>query len=382
MRNKKLRRVGLGGFAATLAGLAGLALLASPASAAGSPWTVVASPNPGAAAAQVQLRGVATVSSTDAWAVGTVDSRSVIEHFNGTAWSITANPHTGASDRLNGVAATSATDSWAVGSSGDGNGGQHGLIEHWNGTAWSIVPSPVLTSNDVLNSVAARSATDAWAVGAAGIDGTTLVEHWNGTSWTAVPAPSPGNLSNTLASVTILGANDAWAVGTATSLPEQAPVARPLSVHWNGTAWTAVPMPLPADVRGGVMAGVSGVAGNDVWAVGTDALRGLIEHWNGTAWTIVPSPSTNETLLNGVTAVGPHDVWAVGDGKAAGSGASFSEQWNGTTWNTVPTPTGSLGGGLNAVASLPSGLVWAVGSQINDATTFANKTLTLRNTAG
>jgi hypothetical protein len=150
-----------------MAGLA--ALLASPASAAGSPWTVTPSPNPGAATTQVELRGVAAVSPTDAWAVGTADFRSVIEHFTGTAWSITPNPQPGASDRLNAVAATSATDAWAVGASGDGNGGEHGLVEHWNGTAWSVVPSPVKSSNDVLNSVSARSATDVWAVGSAGL---------------------------------------------------------------------------------------------------------------------------------------------------------------------------------------------------------------------
>jgi hypothetical protein len=382
MRKKRLRRVGLGGFAAAMAGLAGLALFASPASAAGSPWTVVASPNPGAATTHVELRGVATVSPTEAWAVGSADLRSVIEHFNGTAWTITPNPHTGASDRLDAVAVTSATDAWAVGSSGDDNGGSRGLIEHWNGTAWSIVPSPVLTANDILNGIAARSATDAWAVGATDFNGTTLVEHWNGTSWTAVPAPSPGTLGNTLAGVTIIGANDAWAVGTATDLPDQAPRPRPLALYWNGTAWTEVAMPQPADFPNSVMAGVTGVASNDVWAVGNGVVSQLIEHWNGTAWTIVPSPSTSGVLLNGVTAVGHNDVWAVGNGNFFGSGKSFSERWNGTTWNTVPTPTGSQGGELDAVASLPSGLVWAVGGQINDRATFASKSLILRNTAG
>jgi hypothetical protein len=380
MRNTKPRRLRAGWCAAAVAGLT--AVLASPASAAGSPWTVTPSPNPGAATSQVQLRGVATASPSDAWAVGTADNRSVIEHFSGSAWSIVPNPHPGASDRLNAVAVTSATDAWAVGGSGDAAGGEHGLIEHWNGTAWSVVPSPVLSTNDVLNGVAARSATDVWAVGSADFRGTTLVEHWNGTSWTTVPAPSPGTLQNTLAGVTVLGANDVWAVGSAAFPPDQAPIVRPLAVHWNGTAWTEVPMPQAPDVRGSVMAAVSGVAGNDVWAVGTDLLRGVTEHWDGTAWKIVPSPSTSELLLTGVTAVGPHDVWAVGNGKASGSGAAFSEQWNGSTWRIVPTPTGSQGGELNAVASLPSGLVWAAGGQINDATTFASKSLILRNTTG
>jgi len=43
----------------------------------------------------------------------------------------------------------SATDAWAVGTSGDGGAGQGNiddrpLIEHWNGTRWSIVRGPGL----------------------------------------------------------------------------------------------------------------------------------------------------------------------------------------------------------------------------------------------
>jgi hypothetical protein len=55
------------------------------------------------------------------------------------------------------VAATSVRNAWAVG------GGFRTVILHWNGTAWKRVPSPSLTGS--LSSVAAISSGDAWAVG-------------------------------------------------------------------------------------------------------------------------------------------------------------------------------------------------------------------------
>ena len=58
------------------------------------------------------------------------------------------------------------------------------LVEHWNGSAWSVVPSPNVggSYDNALYGVAAVSANDVWAVGHDGdpITGQTLVEHWNG----------------------------------------------------------------------------------------------------------------------------------------------------------------------------------------------------------
>jgi hypothetical protein len=85
-----------------------------------------------------------------------------------------------------GIAAISATDIWAVGS------GLGTLTDHWNGTKWSLVksPSPGLEYNS-LNGVAAISSNDAWAVGSYSNnpqipDTNTLIEHWNGTKWSVV----------------------------------------------------------------------------------------------------------------------------------------------------------------------------------------------------
>src|SRR5207247_2313765 len=65
-------------------------------------------------------------------------------HWDGSAWSIVATPNAPMDwSRLYGVAATSSNDVWAVGASQDvASVPGRTLIEHWDGSAWSIVPSP------------------------------------------------------------------------------------------------------------------------------------------------------------------------------------------------------------------------------------------------
>lgn len=82
-------------------------------------------------------------------------------HWNGSAWSVVLIPLVSSSDTLlaytfNSVKVNSPTDIWAVGGSGDnvaavGGAPSSTLIEHGNGTAWSIVASPSPGSNDNLN---------------------------------------------------------------------------------------------------------------------------------------------------------------------------------------------------------------------------------------
>src|SRR5437773_2689182 len=83
-------------------------------------------------------------------------------------------------------------DAWAVGIQSSGSR-WHTLVEHWDGTAWSIVPSPNPGSdNNYLQTVAAASADDIWAAGYYwnGSADRTLTEHWDGTAWSIVPSPN------------------------------------------------------------------------------------------------------------------------------------------------------------------------------------------------
>jgi hypothetical protein len=85
------------------------------------------------------------------------------------------------------VSAVSGTDAWAVGDSqpNAGSGPLRTLILHWDGTAWSQVSSPGAGPANVLNGVSADSATDAWAVGYYISKSVryALILHWNGTAW-------------------------------------------------------------------------------------------------------------------------------------------------------------------------------------------------------
>ena len=96
-------------------------------------------------------------------------------------------------NELFGVAAVSATNIWAVGFIANTTAAgsvQQTLIEHWNGTSWSVVSSPNPGSSPVLSGVAATSATNAWAVGNSGFN-QTLVRAWNGTKWSVVEESQP-----------------------------------------------------------------------------------------------------------------------------------------------------------------------------------------------
>ena len=128
-------------------------------------------------------------------------TRTLAEHWNGTAWARVPalSPGGSASPTLTGVAATSGSNAWSVGVYNTGLGTPVlALAEHWNGTTWALAPiqnpgtgSPVF---NYVMSVAATSASNAWAVGmhSTSQEGTlTLIEHWNGTRWTQVPSPSP-----------------------------------------------------------------------------------------------------------------------------------------------------------------------------------------------
>ena len=68
--------------------------------------------------------------------------------------------------------------------------GSQPLIEHWDGTSWSVVSSPNLTQGGFLSAVTAISTNNVWAVGEDDNLSVDLVEHWDGTSWSVVSSPA------------------------------------------------------------------------------------------------------------------------------------------------------------------------------------------------
>jgi serine/threonine protein kinase len=247
----------------------------------GATWTQSPSPS---LAPYSELKAVAATSPTDAWAVGD-NGAALVEHWDGSAWTQVAAPQPPPASVLNGVAAVSPASAWAVGYTYDTSGGDPNwkcLIEHWDGTSWTVVPT---RPGGYLSAVTATSATDVWAVGSTdtgstgGNGGEPLILHWDGTAWTSVPAP--GTTGEALYGVAATSATDAWAVGGNGSFDS-------LILRWDGTAWTSVPAPSTA---GGLLSGVTAASPTSAWAVGSTVLR-----WDGTAWQQVGHASTWDGL--------------------------------------------------------------------------------------
>jgi hypothetical protein len=290
----------------------------------GTSWTIIPSPN-APNSSDNNLYGVSAVSSTEVWAVGVYYNTSgtgqtLVERWNGSVWSIVPSPNVAGSDNeLRAVYARASNDVWAVGNYYDQNGTSHTLIEHWNGSAWSITSSPNFGGEDnALTDVTAVAANDAWAVGyyyGATFIGRTLILHWNGSAWTIFSSPNVGASDNSLNGVTALAANDIWAVGDYFDNG----IDRSLIEHWDGTQWSVVASP-NATANDNILRDVSAVSASDIWAVGAyfdtgPVERALIEHWNGTTWSVVPSDNVvpGDNVLRGVAALSPAIVWAVGD---------------------------------------------------------------------
>jgi hypothetical protein len=136
---------------------------------------------------------------------------------------------------LDGIAATGSDNIWAVGYL---NGSEEkSLIEHWNGTEWTVVASPSPTGDVQIKAVAAASPDDAWAVGYTRpttcdpVCGTTSL-HWNGSRWSAVSTVNPpGSDLSTLEGIVIIAPGNVWTVGTADDWSAT------VIEHWTGQRW-------------------------------------------------------------------------------------------------------------------------------------------------
>ena len=187
----------------------------------GTSWVQVPTPFTWSAST---LAAVSATALDDVWAVGTSNSsfliRPLILHWDGTIWTEVSSPNPGWETWLTGVAAVGPNNAWAVGTYYSSNADRfyRTLILHWDGTAWSIVPSPNPGfQNDGLYAVTALGANNVWAVGYQ-VGGTgyagTLAVHWDGSTWSAVPSPNGAAGHNYLWGVDARAPTDVWAVGS------------------------------------------------------------------------------------------------------------------------------------------------------------------------
>ncbi len=307
----------------------------------GSAWSQV--PTPNVVRFDEKLNAVSAAAANDVWAVGSTNRTGfattdpLAAHWDGTNWTIVPTPATtgGAKSILFGVANLSGGNAWAVGRSK----ANRALVEHWTGSAWTIIPTPdpvapagSTFSGSTLTAVSARAANDIWAVGySTALKGTnsnsfTLTMHWNGSAWTIVPSPNPAiptpsGVRQTLNGVVEISPNDAWAVGGTTDISGFQP-AKPIAMHWNGTAWSVATLPNLGS--GGALSSVTASSPTSVWAAGPAGGTTSVLHWNGTSWTPETTPvgPDGQPIMNGISAVpgSATEVWAAGITLPSGGG--------------------------------------------------------------
>ena len=321
-------------------------------------WSVVPSP----AVAGGELRAVAAAAPDDAWAAGgpsrawwvTPRPTALIEHWDGTQWTVVASPQvTGA---LEDVAVAGRNDVWAVGELGDAassSGGTSALVEHWNGLGWTQV---AVTGLRDLSAVAATSGHDVWAAGS-DPHGAAVIVHWAGSRWIRVVRRAGAELRDLVA----ISPHDVWAVGDETG-------SRFLEMHWDGKRWTSY-SELPPNGGYGLdydpaLTAVAAIGRNNVYAAGDAANSGepdwadtVVLHWNGTAWRHA-APDGSLVWVSALAMRGPADVWLAGlTGDYLGYGPVV-QRWRGTRWQTTTLVDGQEFDGL---ATDHSGGLWAVG---------------------
>jgi len=290
----------------------------------GTSWRLVASPNP-AGATSSQFTSVHCLSGTSCVAVGQYTTpayvtKTLVERWNGTAWSIIAspNPTTSAVTGLASVQCVSATFCVAVGNyyvTSSDSTNEKTLVEQWNGTSWKIVSSPNQTGavDSGFNGVSCTSATSCFAVGQYDTDvlTRTLVERWDGSKWSIVASPNRGSAPNELSGVVCPTTTSCVAVGSAGGT---------LIERWNGSTWSLMTSPNPAGATASSLTGVSCPSATRCYAAGdffkSSSPTRLVETWNGASWSIVSTPAPAGTIrssLSGVSCSTTTNCFAVGE---------------------------------------------------------------------
>jgi hypothetical protein len=253
------------------------------------------------------LRAIAGSGAGNAWAVG--DDGAAVRLSGNTFTAM----DTGLGVSLGGLTVLDVAHAYAVERGGP-------RVFAWMGRSWAAMGEP--RADRVGAATWAASSKDVWAAG----DG---IDRWSGTAW-AQQVPGGAVFTSMAGSFD----TDVWAVGPGGAQ------------HWNGSTWSAAPMPPETPPLTGVWVG--GLY--DAWVVGA---AGTVLHWTGSTFTKLVAPTTTD--LTCITGTGTFDIWIGGRG-------GLLLHWDGNDWSQFSSPAGrtiqsiwtSLGGDVFFVDGAPT----------------------------
>jgi hypothetical protein len=253
------------------------------------------------------------------------------------------------------------------------------LTEGLTATSWKRQKSGNPSGGGFLDSVSClTSGTFCQAVGLE-VSGANLplAEKWNGTHWSATPVPGPATGSNpALDGVSCTTTSSCVAVGSSS---DSSGVHQVFSEIWNGVSWSLVAVPTPAGTIGALLDAVSCVGSPIICtAVGSYANSSsggllLVETWNGSSWTAsTPAlpPGAGSAQLFGVACPSSGTCVAVGTYYQGLNGFPLILSGSGSSWTSASTPhlPSGYGGELFSVSCGSSSICMSVGDKSNSNT--------------
>ncbi|MEU6266191.1 hypothetical protein [Saccharopolyspora shandongensis] len=228
---------------------------------------------------------------------------------------------------------------------------------------WVEVPVPNVGQ---IVASAVTGPDDAWAVSQFTKVSRGATIHWDGQAWTEVPLEVPDAPRISPHDVAAVGP-DVWAVGNAYRDGES-PLSRSFAARWVDGGWQGVPLPPATDEQS--FSSVGGAAPDDLWMAGTTVARPqqiVSMHWDGAQWSHVQVPPVDTTdsdylTVHDVAAFAPDDVWISATQKpydTPGDGQPILMHWDGSQWSReqAPVPPGGTGKLVHA-----GGALWSLGA--------------------
>ncbi|HEV3291227.1 MAG TPA: hypothetical protein VG123_19785 [Streptosporangiaceae bacterium] len=307
-----------------------------------------------------EMVSVAAAGARDVWAVGDLcpqqcaaSDSTLVEHWAGAGWrTIPPPPGRGPLIPPTVISASSATNVWVFGDTV----ATTTQVSRWNGSRWASFrfPRQLLTT-----AAAVFSRTDVWAFGEKFIPSTAssrpYVVRFTGRRWLQVPSPLVPQAASAVAP------DDIWTVGTLTG-PGQVWAA----AHWNGSRWRTLRFPpLPAAVATRAEIGnaaIQAFSPRDAWVdigltTATDSYGIIVLHWNGQAWSSVPVPYQTQAA-GAISGDGRGGIWMYAIGLPAPAGAgTYLYHYSSGRWSRQAAP--ALGG----VATEMGVLSWRPGAR-------------------
>ncbi len=304
-----------------------------------------------------QLLSVSCTSPTSCTAVGTAVGRTLVESWNGSAWSVIPSPNVGSIDSsLDSVSCASTTNCVAAGVSYTTMSVYQVLVESWNGTAWSVTSAPVPSGTDSsFTSVSCTSTANCTAVGYHHDPSNqilNLIESWNGSAWSIDSSPATSGNTSFLRSVSCTSTTDCKAVGQTQECPPMLGclASQILIESWNGSAWSimSVPNENATDSLFGVSctSSMQCVATGGYYDMSAGVLKTLVESWDGTTWSVVYGPSAGPvgSGLVSVSCSGSTNCVTVGQSQSVSpppGEQTLVARWDGTALSVASSPNPS-----------------------------------------